>query len=133
MDTKKVTTKGNLLDQPQGVVKGKSVSGRVWKGEKKRFIVGIQDKPKPNHSREDFKKMKELENKLKGEIELERKEEKRRIQQKRRAKEEKMLKEKNLEGLKQKKKSNGKNQRLSRKEWIKVKGAQEFNIKTTQL
>eukprot|EP01080_Neovahlkampfia_damariscottae_P002923 gene2923-4762_t len=124
---------GNLLDKPTKIVKGKNVSGRVWKQEKKKFSHGIQDKPKSNIKRDEFKKMKELEKKLKEDLEEERKEEKRRIQQKRRAKEEKMLKEKNLEGLKQKKKSNGANQRLTRKEWKKVKAAQEFNITTRQL
>lgn len=116
-------------------VRGKNVSGRVWAEPKKKFTAGLMVK-KQNLSFEEkkkFKEMKALEKKIKDQNEKEREETKRKIQQKRRAKEEALLKAQKLGPFKQAKKSKGKNQVLSTKEWKKVKSAREFDLSTNQL
>lgn len=122
-------------EQHEENLRGKNVSGRPWSEPKKKFSSGLMVR-KQNLSFEEkqkYKEMKALEKKLKDEAEKEREEMKRRIKQKRRAKEEALLKQQKLGPFKQAKKSKGKNQVLTKKEWKKVKSAREFNLQTNQL
>jgi len=114
---------------------GQKVSKRPWRGAGRKFssVTNLKKSRKSLNEKAAFKKMKELETKIKADLLNERKDEIRRIQQKRRFKEEQLLKEQQFQPLKQKKKSNGLNQHLRKKEWKKLKVAKEFNVSTKVL
>src|SRR3989338_3730139 len=119
----------------QKEIQGKPVSGRIWKKPRKRFSANYVQSTgmKASYEKRMEKKQKEseakeLDNKLKGDIKAERDEQIKRIKQRKQAKLENLIKAQMHKPLSQKKKSNGRNQRLTLKDHKFIKAGRDFSI-----
>jgi hypothetical protein len=116
-------------------IQGKPVSGRIWKKPRQRFslnYLGSTGTRSTYEKRMEKKKkeqeMKSLSRKLDADVKAERDEKIKRIKQRKQAKLENLIKAQMHKPLSQKKKSNGKNQALSVKDWKRIKSSRDFSM-----
>ncbi|KAL0484241.1 cgr1 [Acrasis kona] len=128
-------TTNDTVKNNQKEVQGVPVSGRIWKKPRKRFSsnyvksTGTQESVEVRmEKKRKLQEMKDLNKKLNDDVKAERAEQIRAIKQRKQAKLENQIKAGLHKPLSQKKKSNGRNQSLSVKDWKKVKSGRDFSM-----
>jgi hypothetical protein len=124
----------------QQEIQGRSVSGRIWKKPRKRFSanyigsLGLKSSlEKRMEKKKKEQETKDLSKQINNAIKAERDEQIKRIKQKKQAKLENQIKAQMHKPLSQRKKSTGQNQRLTVKDYKRVKASRDFAIAPNEI